>query len=186
MVATRLSSTDPEQGGDFTAESDWDYFGLGGKKPSFDSFQLNGAWVDISVDTSPDPTDVIRLKDGLVVYDERGEGAALLRKVEEVLAEGPSVEEDQISHYKNWIHKTLKRIKRDDTEARYRRHWLLTQLLEDYFIFRKRWYFGSKESLRFLRANDPHTYSLFENALQANSTLEQIEELAFKIMDSNS
>jgi hypothetical protein len=41
---------------------DWDYFGLGEVKLSHDSFQINGEWIDIGIDISPDPLDVIRLK----------------------------------------------------------------------------------------------------------------------------
>jgi uncharacterized protein len=69
--------------GDFSSESDWDYFGLGEVKISHDSFQINGEWIDIGIDVSPDPLDVIRLKNGIILHDEREEGASLLKKVAE-------------------------------------------------------------------------------------------------------
>ncbi len=161
---------------------DWDYFGLGEVKLSHDSFQINGEWIDIGIDLSPDPLDVIRLKNGIILHDERGEGAALLQKVVEVLERGPNANETQISHNRNWILKMLKRMRRDDLEARFRRSWLLFQLLEDYFMFRRMWYFGSKESLKYLQEHDQETYRLYEVALRQDATIDQIEELAKKVI----
>jgi hypothetical protein len=73
-------------------------------------------------------------------------------------------------------------MRRDDLEARFRRSWLLFQLLEDYFLFRKMWYFGSKKSLKYLQEFDQETYQLYEVALRQEATIDQIEELAHKVM----
>ncbi len=168
--------------GDFSTESDWDYFGLGDVKIPHNSFQINGEWIDVGIDVSPEPLDVIRLKNGVILYDERGEGAILLKKITEVLKKGPMANETQISHNRNWILKMLKRMRRDDLEARFRRSWLLFQLLEDFFMFRKMWYFGSKESLKYLQEHDRETYQLYEVALRQNATIDEIEELAHRVM----
>lgn len=168
--------------GDFSSESDWDYFGLGDIKVPHDSFQINGEWIDISIDVSPNPEELIRLKSGVILHDERGEGASLVNKVINVLKDGPKLNVTQLRHNRNWIMKMLKRIERDDLEAKFRRSWLLMQLLEDYFMFRGIWYFGSKESLKYLKENDPETYALYEVALKQGATIDQIKELALKVI----
>jgi hypothetical protein len=66
--------------------------------------------------------------------------------------------------------------KRDFAEAG------LFQLLEDYFMFRRKWYFGSKESLKYLQEHDKETYQLYEIALRQDATIDQIEELAQKVI----
>lgn len=73
-------------------------------------------------------------------------------------------------------------MRRDDLEAKFHRSWLLFQLLEDYFMFRRMWYFGSKEPLKYLQEHDQETYRLYEVALRQEATIDQIEELAQKVI----
>ena len=60
----------------------------------------------------------------------------------------------------------LGRIKKGDVEGNYRRHWLLYQLLDDYFYLRRLWYLGPKESFTWLKTNDPPAYDAFVTALK--------------------
>ena len=60
----------------------------------------------------------------------------------------------------------LDRIQERDMEADFRRVWLLTALLEDYFQLRGRWYEGPKLAFKWLRENDPKVHRLFGRALK--------------------
>ena len=64
-----------------------------------------------------------------------------------------------------WLDKMLARAEKGDPEGDFRRHWLLTALLEDYFAFRGRWYLGPKSSLAFLQNEQPDHYAAFCRAL---------------------
>ena len=46
-----------------------------------------------------------------------------------------------------WCEKMLIRAEREGPEGNLRRHWLLSDLLEAYFILRGRWYLGPRRSL---------------------------------------
>jgi hypothetical protein len=73
------------------------------------------------------------------------------------------------------------RIKRGDLEGHYRRAWLLTSLLEDWFLLRTRWYRGPKESLRWLAENEPETHAAFAAALAPGAPIEAIESLVERV-----
>jgi hypothetical protein len=77
----------------------------------------------------------------------------------------------------------LDRIKVGDVEARFRRLWLLTTLLEDYFLLRGRWYEGPKLALQWLRENEPETYRLFEKALKRPTNLTAIKALVDAVVE---
>jgi hypothetical protein len=65
----------------------------------------------------------------------------------------------------------LDRARTGDADGNFRRVWLLTTLLEDYFIIRNRRYEGPKLAPKWLRDNDPDTYFRFEQALRPGSDL---------------
>ncbi len=99
------------------------------------------------------------------------------------LKQRPVINEIQQRHNRNWTLKMLQRIRRGDVEANFRRHWLLYQFLEDYFLYRGLWYFGSKESLRYLEKHDQQVYKLFEVALSENARIDEVETLALKVIN---
>jgi len=68
-------------------------------------------------------------------------------------------------------------VRQGDIEENFRRAWLLTSLLEDYFVLRGEWYRGPKESLRFLKAERPEIGHLFEATLAPNADFKAIEDL---------
>jgi hypothetical protein len=77
-----------------------------------------------------------------------------------------------------WLHKMAECIGGrgpDDLEAHYRRAWLLTQILEDYFRLRDR--LGPKESLLWLEAEEPDVYAMFAEALALGADLAAIRRL---------
>jgi hypothetical protein len=67
---------------------------------------------------------------------------------------------------RTWARKMLARIARGDIEGDYRRAWLLTALLQDYFELRGLWFAGPKEGLAWLAANDAGAYAAVEAALK--------------------
>jgi hypothetical protein len=68
----------------------------------------------------------------------------------------------------------LERAKRADPEGNYRRHWVLTALLEDYFLLRGKWFEGPKKSLRWLEQFDKAAFEAFGTALEPGADLEAI------------
>jgi hypothetical protein len=76
----------------------------------------------------------------------------------------------------------LLRIQRDDLEGNYRRHWLLFQLLEDYFRLRNIWFMGAKRSLAYLRKNDLVTLELYEASVRPGASFKEIEALALEVI----
>ena len=66
------------------------------------------------------------------------------------------------------------RVPRDHLEARYRYHWLLFQLLEDYFALRGAWYRGPKVALAGLQRDEP---AAFERALAPAAWLDALDAL---------
>ncbi|MDR3613635.1 MAG: hypothetical protein P4L53_08710 [Candidatus Obscuribacterales bacterium] len=83
---------------------------------------------------------------------------------------------------KGWIEKTLVRIQASDPESNYRRAWLLSSLLENYFEFRKLWYLGPKESMLWLEQNAPHALTLFSKSLAPGAPLNEIKNLAYYVL----
>ena len=90
--------------------------------------------------------------------------------------------EDERETRRVWAGKMLDRAREGDIEANYRRVWLLTSLLEDYFQLRDQWYLGPKKSLIWLKEHDPATYTAFDLALQPNASFEQIALLIARVI----
>jgi hypothetical protein len=80
-----------------------------------------------------------------------------------------------------WARKMLARVRRSDAEAHYRRHWLLYQLLEDYFALRGERYRGPKLALAALQLQDPATFAAFERALAPNAPLDALDALVDRV-----
>ena len=76
----------------------------------------------------------------------------------------------------------LARVRRNDAEAHYRRHWLLYQLLEDYFALRGAWYRGPKRALEDLRLGAPAAFVAFERALAPRASLETLDALVEQVV----
>lgn len=121
---------------------------------------------------------LIRIKDGIVLYQKSNMGDDLLNKIKSLFQSGPPKtpkwEKDEIN---TWVMKMLDRAKQDDIEANFRRHWLLHDLLECYFKLREQWYLGPKESFQWLKNNDSPAYSAFETALKPDANTASIENL---------
>lgn len=174
--------------GDATAESDLDVAGFAEVARTLrDARVWNGLFLDAFVyptaaAETPD-ADMLKLRGGRIVLDERGLAAPLLARLDELHRAGPpQITDDDAQMRRTWAQKMLARIRRDDLEARYRRHWLLFQLLEDYFALRGLWYRGPKESLVELAAIDPDTHVAFARALAPNAPLAALDALVARVV----
>lgn len=107
-----------------------------------------------------------------------------MKKLDEIFEEGPEpLPADEIQTIRIWIGKMLSRIAKGDLEGNYRRAWLQYDLIESYFVLRKKWYLGPKEAFRWLSENNPAAYELFDIALKPNSNLADIQRLAERVLD---
>ncbi len=61
--------------------------------------------------------------------------------------------------------------------------WLLTSLLEDYFLLRGLWYAGPKSALSWLEAHAPDVHAAFAAALEPGADLDAVERLAVVVTE---
>ena len=65
----------------------------------------------------------------------------------------------------SWYRKTISRMQKSDDEGNFRAISLLRESLEDYFLLRDLFFFGSKEAILYLKQNDPVGFDLFHEAV---------------------
>lgn len=170
--------------GDSTPESDLDVAAFAG----VDAMKRDArVWHDIYLDAFVYPTamltktpepEMLKLCGGRVLLDERGLAAGLLEGLVALEAAGPPAPpEGHAQMLRVWARKMLSRIQRGDVEAHYRHHWLLYQLLDDYFTLRGQWYRGPKRALAELQSREPATYAAFARALAPDAPNEALEVL---------
>jgi predicted nucleotidyltransferase len=169
-----------------SADSDYDLLGIrrdGGD--TRDARFVEGAFLDAFIRTEKTVKEsahaFLHVRGGVLLRDPHGIGARLLSDVAVVLeSPPPEVSAAEIEARRTWCTKMLGRIRRalpDDVEAHYRRHWLLVDLLEFYFVLRRRHYLGSKESFRWLEQNDEAAYRAFAAALGPGAEIGDVERV---------
>ena len=120
---------------------------------------------------SPDQ-DLLSLCGGLVLFERDGAGRRLLDQLEQLQLKGPAaLSENEATVRRRWAWKMLERAEAEDAEGNFRRAWLLTALLEDYFALRNMWYQGPKKALAYLCREAPDVYNAFETALRPGAPL---------------
>ena len=165
------------------SDSDYDVAAFGASDKSFRVARLvDDAYLDVFVYPEAlllEPTEeYLKLRGSLVVLQRGAEAEDFLSKLEEIFRCGPEpLPADEIAARKVWAHKMLARMKRTDLEGNYRRVWLLTALLEDYFQTRSLWYQGPKKALRWLQQFDVPTYDAVRLALEPNASTEAVSSL---------
>ena len=102
--------------------------------------------------------------DSKILLDD-GTGAALKERVRKYVAEHTVTEESEKEFIRSWIRKILRRMEKGDDEGSYRGILFLSESLEDYCALRDLFYFGSKKTIAYLKANDPQGYALFHEAM---------------------
>jgi predicted nucleotidyltransferase len=175
--------------GDATSTSDYDVLGV---KESGDAVRdarlWNGVYLDIFIYPEarirePDAS-LVHIKDGIVLFEKESLGSRFLERLRAIDAAGPKpLPLDEIQALKVWARKMVDRSRAGDIEGNFRRVWLLTALLEDYFLIRGTWYRGPKESLRWLERNDPAVGSAYRAALEPGAELSTLEDLVTLVID---
>jgi predicted nucleotidyltransferase len=167
--------------GDATAESDIDIASFADVAETTRDARL---WHGLFLDAFVYPTDVpidaelLKLRGGRVLLDQRAHARSLLERLDAIYAAGPPRIADHERQMRQvWARKMLARIGRDDVEAHYRRHWLLFQILEDYFALRGEWFHGPKLALQALEAEEPTTFALLRGALAPAAPIDAIAAL---------
>lgn len=172
--------------GTHAPHSDYDMLGIRSEgEDTRDARRIDGIFLDAFIRSEKmvqeKPQDFLHVRNGIVLRDSQGIGAKLLEEVDKILKlpppEWPLAE---IEARKTWCFKMLERIRHAgpaDVEAHYRRHWLLVDLLELYFVLRRRHYLGPKESFRWLAENDEMAHRAFAAALRPGAEVGEIEGL---------
>lgn len=170
--------------GDATPESDIDVAGFADVgETSRDARLWNDMYLDAfvyptAVAAAPPDADMLKLCGGRVLLDERQLAGPLFERLAALDREGPpALVETEQRMRRVWARKMLARIRRGDLEGHYRFHWLLYQLLEDYFALRGAWYRGPKVALAGLQADAPATFAAFERALAPGASLDALDAL---------
>lgn len=132
------------------------------------------------------PTQELLSLRGSTILLQRGtEAADFLAGLDEIFARGPEpLAPDEIEARHTWAKKMSLRMRRGDIEGDFRRVWLLTALLEDYFVIRGMWYQGPKKSSEWLRNSDAPTYRAFEEALEPGASFDAIDHLVALATDA--
>jgi hypothetical protein len=126
--------------------------------------------------------DMLHVRGGRLLRDLDGRGAAFLARLDEIFAAGPnSLRADEIAALRNWSWKMLDRATRNDVEAHFRRAWLLTTQLENFFLLRNEWYVGPKGALSVLKMKHPDVYTALARALMPEASLAEIEALVLAV-----
>jgi hypothetical protein len=74
------------------------------------------------------------------------------------------------------------RMRRPDIEGNFRKAWLLTALLEDYFCIRGMWYQGPKKAFQWLQASDLETYRAFDEALKPVASFDSVDRVVDRVV----
>jgi predicted nucleotidyltransferase len=128
----------------------------------------------------------LKLRGSKVLLQRGAEADAFLRRLDDLYQRGPeTLPLDEIEARRIWALKMVSRIRRQDIEGAYRRVWLLTALLEDYFVIRGLWFEGPKKAFRWLDQHDLVAARAFTAALARNAGLEEIQELAMVVIGQN-
>jgi hypothetical protein len=176
--------------GDATPDSDLDFAAFADVETmSRDARQWRGMFLDgfvypsaVAAAETLEP-ELLKLVGGRVLLDDRGLAGPLLDRLAAMDREPPPpATEDHCQMLRIWARKMLPRIARGDVEAHYRRHWLLYQLLEDYFTLRGERYRGPKLALAMLRQDRPQTFAAFERALAPEASLDALEALVDEVV----
>lgn len=133
---------------------------------------LDGIYLDVfiypeSVLRQQPTMALLKLRQSVVLVQREQEADHFLQGLQALFAQGPpALPADEAGARRSWAWKMMARMERGDAEGHYRRAWLLTSLLEDYFALRGLWYEGPKKALQWLDGHDPAVAIAVEAALQ--------------------
>ena len=175
--------------GDATSASDWDVAGFRDEgaaerdaRPFLDT--TLDAWLYPTA-KAEQPAELLHLHGGRVLFERGGAGQRVLERVREHFDRGPgALPAWDAEQRRGWAGKCIERARLGGPEGDFRRHWLLVELLEMYFLLRDRWFLGSKVALAELAARDPDDHAAFARALAPGASLDDIEALTERVIGS--
>jgi Nucleotidyltransferase domain len=152
-----------------------------------DARVVDGKFLDVFVHPEAvlrNPTkEHLTLRGSRILSQRNFEATHFLAALDVIFCTGPEhLPADEIEARRTWAGKMALRMRRSDVEGNFRRAWLLTALLEDYFALRGMWYQGPKKSFQWLRASDFETYAAFEEALKPASPFEAVDYLVERVV----
>jgi hypothetical protein len=152
-----------------------------------DAREIDGKFLDLFIHPESNlklpGEEHLALRGSQIIAQQGNEASQFLRQLDTIFNRGPKpLPEDEIQARRAWAWKMAARMERQDIEGAYRRTWLLTVLLDDYFHLRHRWYQGPKKSFQWLSANDPETYRAFEVALAPAASHDSIRQLIRRVV----
>ncbi|NDF13846.1 nucleotidyltransferase domain-containing protein [bacterium] len=142
------------------------------------------AWIyPASKAVNPDES-LLQIRDGIVLEEREGLGTLALQKISAIHDAGPEPLAEWDREFRRvWIRKMIDRMAVGDIEGNFRRHWLLFELLENYFRFQSRWYSGPKVALRWLQENEPVVFDAFDCALRPSASDEDVLRHCKKVLE---
>jgi len=148
-----------------------------------DTRVVDGRFLDVflhpdEVLSRPPTPELLTLRGSRILAQRSDDATRFLAELDALYRRGPELlSEDETRARDVWARKMALRARTGDTEGDYRRVWLLTALLEDYFVTRGMWFEGPKKGLRWLLAHDAPLYRAFEAALKPDTTFTAIDTL---------
>jgi len=174
--------------GTATPDSDYDIAAFGPvERLVRDARQVDGSYLDVFIypeaELAGEAEEHLKLRGAKVLMQRGSEAEEFLARLDRLHARGPApLSTDEIALRKSWALKMVARIERGDDEGNYRRVWLLTALLEDYFALRGKWFDGPKKALQWLAGHDPASHRAFSIALRPGADVSAIRALAERVI----
>ncbi|MEB3229393.1 MAG: nucleotidyltransferase domain-containing protein [Leptolyngbyaceae bacterium] len=174
-----------------TKLSDYDLIAIGKNgKNLHENRLICGFYIDLFIYNEADVKNIdssfLRVRGGIVLKEKDNLGQHILEKVEEIFISKPQAPtEAQIEFQRSWARKMIERVdskENEITEINYRRVEILYLLLEQYFVLRRKWYLGPKESFSWLKKHDLNTYKCFDKALSSSASVSDIIQLVNRVL----
>ncbi len=165
--------------GDWDPTSDIDVIAFGEVR---ETGHIAHRWENLFLDLFLYPTATkpeqawLRIHDGQVLFQRDCEGDKILGAVRDMFLSGPErMSLNDMQTTRLWLEKMLARAGKGDVEGEYRRHWLLKEVLEVYFLLRGKWYLGPKKSLTLLCGQHPEHFEVFRKAFAPGASIGDIQ-----------
>jgi predicted nucleotidyltransferase len=168
-----------------TAASDWDLFLLRKGSRERHVRDFDGHALDVFVENDaiaklPITTDLLRLRGGKILLDERGVARRLLRRVNALAKRGPPKPmKGEVQALKVWAWKMVDRAKSGGSYGNYRRVALLTELLSLSYELQGRFFPGPK---RALAEQSTSLKARWAAALLPGASIHDIEDLVTAVV----
>lgn len=132
-----------------------------------------------------DCNNFIQLVGGKIIMDTENIGKTLQTVVESYFQNIPHKTESEIKSSIDWCAKMMERSMRNDTEGKYRWHWVLTDSLEIFCDAVKHGYYGPKKSLEWMKTAYPDAFDCYSQAL-SDFTSESLQKWINYLKNINS